>query len=195
MKALVIDNGSKSARLFGDLSRAAGWQCAVLPVSNLDPALALRDADAVILSGTKVPVFAPGYADEIRLIRTARVPVLGICGGMQLIGLAFGVMVRQGTPAIGRTQVRLQGGVELFHGLPAEIALFQRHIYQLPAVPAGFALLASSADCEVEGIGHTGRAIFGMQAHLEFRAEGRYILRRFLRLAELRMAARPRETA
>lgn len=47
--------------------------------------------DAVILSGTDRPVVEPGYEAELRLIRSCAVPLLGICGGVQLIARAFGV--------------------------------------------------------------------------------------------------------
>lgn len=177
---LVIDNGSPSAGLIGQLARDAGWQTAVTRVAGLSPAAA---ADAIILTGTHLPVFAPGYQAEIDLIRSCSVPVLGICGGMQLIGRAFGAGLTHGKPAIGRTAVRLVPDVELFAGMPSEVTLFQRHIYQLDAVPEGFIAIASSPGCAIEGIGRPGRAIYGMQAHLEFRAEGRRILHAFLRLA------------
>jgi GMP synthase-like glutamine amidotransferase len=187
-RALIVDNGSRSTGLIGQLMQEAGWQTATVPVANLGTVGSADHPDAVILTGTELPAFTPGYEAEIRLIRSAAVPILGICGGMQLVGRAFGVGLNKGPPVIGRTVVRLARGVELFEEMPAEVSLFQRHIYRLTAAPPGFAAIASSLGCPIEGIGHSSRAIYGMQAHLEFRAEGRLILRRFLRLAEGRLA-------
>lgn len=188
-RALIVDNGSPSAGLIGQLVRDAGWRTAVVPAGRVGTAGRVGHPDTVILTGTDLPAFAPGYEAVIRLVRTAAVPVLGICGGMQLIGRAFGVGLDQGPPVIGRTVVRLARDVELFEEMPAEVALFQRHIYRLRSVPAGFAAIASSPRCPIEGIGHHDRAIYGMQAHLEFRAEGRRILRRFLQVARGRLVS------
>lgn len=88
--------------------------------------------------------FAPGYDDEIALIRSATMPVLGICGGMQLIGRAHGVGLARGEPVIGRHDVRLRERVELFQGLPRQVTLFQRHVYRLTAAPAEFDVIAAS---------------------------------------------------
>ncbi len=181
---LIIDNGSRSAGLIGQLARDAGWRTAVTRVAELSPAMAADAADAVILTGTHLPVFASAYEAEIALIRSCSVPILGICGGMQLIGRAFGVGLTQGEPVIGRTVVRLVPDVEMFAGMPREVTLFQRHIYRLDAVPEGFIAIASSLSCAIEGIGRPCRGIYGMQAHLEFRAEGQQILHGFLRSAE-----------
>jgi GMP synthase-like glutamine amidotransferase len=190
LRALIVDNGSRSTGLIGQLAREAGWQTATVSAAGLGSAGPADHSDAVILTGTDLPAFTPGYEAEIRLIRSAAVPILGICGGMHLVGRAFGVGLDKGPPVIGRTVVQLASGVELFEEMPAEVSLFQRHIYRLTAAPPGFAATASSLGCPIEGIGHPGRAIYGMQAHVEFRAEGRCILRRFLCLAERRLAER-----
>ncbi|HLX50937.1 MAG TPA: hypothetical protein VKS82_21630 [Streptosporangiaceae bacterium] len=181
LSALVLDNGSRSAGLIARLAQDAGWRAWVLPHAALDAAGGWPDA--IILSGTDRPAFEPGYEAELRLIQRCPVPLLGICGGMQLIGRAFGVGLDQGPPVIGRATVRVRTDIALFHGMPEQVPLFQRHIYRLRSVPDGFTGIATSASCPVEGIGDPGRILYGMQAHLEFRAEGKRILTQFLRLA------------
>ena len=188
LRALVLDNGSPSAGLIVRLAQDAGWRACLLPHAALPT---VTDwPDAIILSGTDRPAFEPGYEAELRLIRRCPVPLLGICGGMQLIGHAFGVGLDQGQPVIGRTTVQVRTDIALFHGMRAQLPLFQRHIYRLRSVPAGFTGIATSASCPVEGIGDPGRVVYGMQAHLEFRPEGKRILTRFLRLAAHQQAER-----
>ncbi|GAA2340041.1 type 1 glutamine amidotransferase [Dactylosporangium salmoneum] len=179
--ALLVDNGSPSAPLLARLIAGAGWTPLVTPVERLPRRV--PPVSAVILSGTDVPVWLPVYAAEVRLIRSCPVPLLGVCGGHQLIGRAHGVGLRRVPPALGRTRVRLHGDHPLWTGLPPQVELFQRHVYGLRAVPAGFDLIATSGACPVEGIARTGGQVYGMQAHLEFRPEGRAILSRFLDLA------------
>lgn len=178
---LIVDNGSRSVPVIAREVTSAGWRATVLPHAELGtPAPA---PDAVILTGTDLPVFAPGYDEEIALIHTATVPVLGICGGMQLIGRAYGVGLAKGEPVIGRHDVRLAERVDLFDGLPRQVTLFQRHVYRLTSAPTGFEVIAASPGCPVEGIRHRTRPLYGMQAHVEFRPHGRQILHRFLSLA------------
>lgn len=184
-RVLIIDNGSRSTPLIGELAQQAGWRPAIV-AAGLAKAAA-RPADAVILSGTGTPAFGPGYEAELDLIRTCDVPLVGICGGMQLIGRAHAVGLDQGQAVIGKTLVRLCAGIELFDGLPREVELFQRHIYRLRSRPPGFEVIASSAGCPIEGIRHTARPVYGFQAHLEFRPHGRQILRRFLKIARERI--------
>jgi GMP synthase-like glutamine amidotransferase len=179
--ALIVDNGSPSAPLLARLIAAAGWTPLTTPVEQLPRRV--PPVSAVVLTGTDVPVWHPVYRTEAALIRSCPVPLLGLCGGHQLIGRAHGVGLRRVPPAVGRTRVRLLGDHPLWTGLPPPVELFQRHVYGLRGVPAGFDLIATSDTCPVEGIARTGGRIYGMQAHLEFRPEGRAILSRFLGLA------------
>jgi len=183
--ALIVDNGSRSVPLITREVTNAGWAWTVLPLATLHRAGSAGPGafSAVILSGTDLPVWAPVYHDELNLIRSGRVPLLGICGGLQLIGRAFGAGLEEGAPVIGRTRVNLAAGVPLFAGMPGQVELFHRHIYRLASLPPGWEAIASSASCRLEGIWSPSSGSYGMQAHLEFRAEGRAMLRQFLGLA------------
>ncbi|MFG3578706.1 type 1 glutamine amidotransferase [Micromonospora chersina] len=176
--AVVVDNGSLSTSVIRRLLVDQGWSTEVVPVdaiADVGPSV-----HAVVLTGTDVPVRDPLYDGEVDFIRRCPVPLLGICGGHQLIGRAFGVDIEQTAAVVGRSRVRLHADSPLNAGLPAEVELFQRHTYGLRAVPDGFVLTATSDSCAVEGIRHRTRELYGMQAHLEFRAEGRRIFRAFL---------------
>jgi len=179
--ALIVDNGSLS---IGALTRAViagGWVPRVVRHTRLGPLDA--DVAAVILSGTDVPASSPVYADELELIRGCRVPLIGICGGMHLIGRVYGEGIVDCTPTVGRWTVALDLAEPLFAGLTNPTVLFERHRFRLGEVPAGFARIAWSAGCAVEAIRHLERPQFGIQAHPEFRAAGRRILANFLDLA------------
>jgi len=179
--AVVVDNGSLSTSLIRRLLVEDGWSVTMVPVCAIaDVGPSVR---AVVLTGTDVPVRDPLYDKEIDFIRRCPVPLLGICGGHQLIGRAFGVDIEQTAPVVGRSLVRLYAASPLHSGLPAEVELFQRHTYALRAVPDDFVLTATSDSCAVEGIRHRSRELYGTQAHVEFRAAGRRIFRAFLRRA------------
>ncbi len=141
------------------------------------------DVAGVILTGTGVPAPSSSYDEEVELIQSCQVPLLGICGGMQLIGRAFGRSITESAPVVGRCVVTLEPDVPIFAGVSREVTLFQRHRYKLSGLPPNCDLIARSDSCEVEGLRHRSKPVYGMQAHLEFRQEGRAILHRFLELA------------
>ena len=72
---------------FNALSRVAG-----LGVRYIDNARDLQDADMVVLPGTKNTMaslrwlYSTGIADEIKKLAARGMPVLGICGGYQMLG-------------------------------------------------------------------------------------------------------------
>ena len=76
---------------------------------------------------------------------------------------------------------------DLLRGLSPEAVVFHDHDDEVVVVPAGFRVLASSADCAVQAIADPVRRWWGTQFHPEeFRPEdpaGEQILRTFFALA------------
>ena len=114
--------------------------------------------------------------------------MLGICAGMQLQAIfAGGTIGRSRTGEHGYLPIRVHDGSDLLRGLPPEAVVFQDHDDEVVVVPAGFHVLASTADCEVQAIADPTRRWWGTQFHPEeFRPEhpaGEEILRAFFALA------------
>jgi GMP synthase-like glutamine amidotransferase len=198
--------------------RLSGALCVLLHFTQVDRALLARlGARAIIVSGhsTLIDDYNPGtLAPLIDVIRETRTPLLGLCGGHQLIGLAFGVtpapMGRLAPdevdprPALaagmrkewGPSVVRVTADDPLFAGLDETIIVEQRHFWELKTAPTGFARLAASDACAVQAIRHESRPLWGLQFHPERYSErypdGRIVLANFFRLAGL---AAPRAEA
>jgi GMP synthase-like glutamine amidotransferase len=192
--------------------RLSGALCALVHFTQVDrPLLARLGVRAIIVSGhsTLIDDYDPGtLAPLVEVIREeTRTPLLGLCGGHQLIGLAFGVtpapMGRLAPgevdlrPALatgmrkewGPSLVRIAADDPLFAGLDETVVVEQRHFWELKTMPAGFARLAASDACPIQAIRHEGRPLYGVQFHPELYSErhpdGRIILSNFFRLAGL----------
>lgn len=139
------------------------------------------------------------------LIRNTRIPMIGFCGGMQLIGRAFAAKVaplrklrpdeKDPNPKYhpglfkewGFLPVKILRRDPLFDGLPDEIIVCERHAFQMTVVPPEFDLLASSPACRVQAIRHKDRVLYGTQFHPEAydnaHLHGKKVLENFFRAA------------
>ena len=188
--------------------RLSGERCLLVHFTQVDRAFLDRvGVRAVVVSGhsTLIDDYDPrDLAPLVELLRETTNPVLGLCGGHQLIGIAFGE-----TPApMGRLDagepdpqpkiapgmrkewgafpVRIIGQDSLFDGLGESVVVEQRHFWELKEVPPSFVRLAGSDTCRVQAMRHESRPLYGVQFHperySELHPDGRVILSNFFRL-------------
>jgi GMP synthase (glutamine-hydrolysing) len=168
----------------------------VTHISGLARAEAEFKPDAIVLSGTLRdfdfydPKLLTDFGDFIRATTT---PVLGICGGHQLVGLSFGARVvtldkleqreqRENRPVeyqyrfVRITQPRdpvfraVESGVWQDYTKEARILrVWQNHGLQLDRIPDGFTLLATSILCRNQMMVRrlNNQLIYTVQFHLE----------------------------
>lgn len=164
---------------------------------------------AVLLSGMMAEWdrYEPGWLDAIlTLIRGWEGPMIGFCGGHQLIARAYGADVgpiralaageADERPDFGPgwfketgfLPVRVVAGDPLFAGLPAEIVVREEHYWQVKALPAAFIRLAESENCPIQAFRHQHRPLFGTQFHPErydrAHPHGQQLLSNFFRLLD-----------
>lgn len=155
----------------------------------------------IILSGQSHPwkqYTADSLAGVFDVIRNARQPILGICGGHQQIALCYGsavdVMKRLEPGTTGYEGcLRERGffdvetdGDTIFAGLPRAISVWHSHFDEVKELPSGFRRTASNDTCSIQAMQHTGRNLFSIQFHPELFDEehphGRQVLENFLNL-------------
>jgi N5-(cytidine 5'-diphosphoramidyl)-L-glutamine hydrolase len=142
-----------------------GLQAAISDSTTLDPVsewMASVDAHAVVLSGgNDIGTCPERDRTERRLLdyaKTNRLPVLGICRGMQMMGAWSGVTL---SPVTGHVRTRhnlrgeLSGDVNSFHQLA------------LSDCPSNFVVMARSEDDSIEAIRHTSLLWEGWMWHPE----------------------------
>jgi GMP synthase (glutamine-hydrolysing) len=119
------------------------------------------------------------------IIRRAELPILGFCGGLQIIALAHGVTVapmrrlRPGEPDVttlsapgylkewGFMPVDVVEADPIIEGLGASPVFLEAHNGEVKQVPPGFQVLASSRDCSIQALKQNGRLVYGVQFHPE----------------------------
>ncbi|HEY0544336.1 MAG TPA: gamma-glutamyl-gamma-aminobutyrate hydrolase family protein [Pyrinomonadaceae bacterium] len=154
----------------------------------------------IILSGQSHPwdSYAPeALAGVVEVIRKARQPILGVCGGHQQIALACGarvdVMKRLGPGTGYENCLRERGffevetdGAGLFADLPRRVNVWHSHYDEVKELPEGFKCTASNETCRIQAMQHTTRPLYGVQFHPELfdeeHTDGRRIVENFLEL-------------
>lgn len=154
----------------------------------------------IILSGQSHPWerYSPeSLAGVLSVIREAKQPILGVCGGHQQMGLAFGAPVAlmgrlepgEGYAGAKRErgfyEVRTDGN-GIFRNLPNQITVWHSHFDEVKSLPVGFKTTASNETCPIQAMEHQKRPLFGVQFHPELfdevHPDGRRVLENFLDL-------------
>jgi GMP synthase (glutamine-hydrolysing) len=129
--------------------------------------------DCVILSGTALKDHATlNHPEKFEWVRTCGKPVLGICAGMQTIGLAFGARLKK-CLGIGMAEISTLKANPLFS---STFRAYTLHNYSVKP-SSEFDVLAESGTC-VQAIKHKHKPIYGVLFHPEVR--NKEVIQRFI---------------
>ena len=134
---------------------------------DADEAERLRPSHLVVSPG-------PGRPEDFGISKTIgtaldnKLPIFGVCLGVQAIGEYFGGQLGQlGQPAHGRpSRIQVRGG-RLMQNLPNEIVIGRYHSLAATSVPDALEVSATSDDGEVMGVRHRELRVDGVQFHPE----------------------------
>ena len=188
---------------FLDAERTVGYE----EIRRLLSALAGRPVDAVhyldvrslgpapvVLSGSRAPWAAhdPGSLDRLgEAVLAADAPVLGICGGMQLLarfaGGRIATMVPEDREELGYAPIEVLEANDLLGGLAGRPTVFHDHRDEVTVLPGGFQVLARTESCAIQAIAAPERRWWGTQFHPERfddeHPDGERVLRNYFSLA------------
>ena len=133
---------------------------------------------AADLAGFTHVVLSPGPGTPDRpadfdvgaeVLRAARVPVLGVCLGMQGMVTSYGGRVRQVQPAHGLVASVAHDGTGLFAGVPSPFPAVRYHSLAAVEVPDSLRVTAWTDDAArvVMGVAHRDLPLAGVQFHPE----------------------------
>jgi GMP synthase (glutamine-hydrolysing) len=179
----VLDYGSQTTQLIARRIREARVYCEILAHTN-EAALTRPGLKGIVLSGGPASITEPGAPDLPPGILDRKLPILGICYGLQILARALGGKV---VPAIGGKReygpARLHVDESGFLGAREEsLDVWMNHGDHVESAPPGARVLASTQGCPVAAFDWKERGIFAIQFHPEVShtPRGGEILNRFL---------------
>lgn len=126
--------------------------------------------DGIIISpGPKSPKDC-GICKDIVREMGARVPILGVCLGHQIIGYVFGAVIEKGVrPMHGKVTPIITTGKGVFQDLPSKYDVTRYHslIVSRENLPESLEIDAWTEDGVIMGMHHKEQPVYGVQFHPE----------------------------
>jgi GMP synthase (glutamine-hydrolysing) len=181
--AVILDFGAQYSQLIARRVREANVYSEIVPHDAPWSEIARRQPAAVILTGGPESTLAPSAPGVDPQLFSSRIPVLGICYGMQLIARDLGGrLVCETHSEFGATALELTAVSPLTAGVQRHSRAWMSHGDTVVTPPPGFATLARTPKCPIAAFGDERRRIYGVQFHPEVvhTDAGRQIVANFL---------------
>jgi GMP synthase (glutamine-hydrolysing) len=179
----VLDFGSQFAQLIARRVRELNVYSELLPHDTPMAELERRGVRAVILSGGPSSVYDADAPRADPALWSGRLPVLGICYGLQLMAHELGgEVVPSQKREYGPATVTVTDGDGLFAGIEREQPVWMSHGDSILRPPEGFRATAQTDSTPYAGLADPGRNLYGIQFHPEVvhTPVGREVLRNFV---------------
>lgn len=182
---VIVDFGSQVTQLIARRVREAGVYAEIVGTHHAAARLDDPNVRGVILSGGQASVYEPGAPDVDDAVLDTKLPLLGICYGMQLLVHRTGGKVEHSPEReFGRAELEiLKSDSTLLGGLPRLSTVWMSHGDSIVTLPEGYRVTArtESAPYAASENPHTRR--YAVQFHPEVRHTdlGPEILERFVR--------------
>ena len=168
-RILVIDNYDSFVFNLVQYLAQLGADCEVRRNDEVKPDAAL-DYDGVLLSpGPGIPERA-GVCVELIRETAGRVPVFGVCLGLQAMAVAFGGHVGRAPELLhGKTSEVFHDAAGVLDGLPSPFTATRYHSLAVDqeAVPSEFGVTGATASGVIMAMKHRELPIEGVQFHPE----------------------------
>lgn len=180
---LIIDFGSQYTQLIARRIREAKVFCEIVSHRLSAESIRAKKPSGIILSGGPDSVYQEGAPILELEILNLRIPILGICYGMQLMAhLLNGEVERGEQREYGRTPMRITRKDKLFMELDEEQLVWMSHGDRIASVPEGFQATGCSEFNPIVSMSNPERKMYGIQFHPEVihTEHGMEIIRNFL---------------
>jgi len=190
-KILIIDFGSQYTQLIARRVREIGVYCELVPYDVSPYFIEKFNPSGIILSGGPDTVSQNDSARAPNIVFDLKVPILGICYGMQIMAVQLGGEAKCSKKAeFGFAQIRARNHSSLLTDITDEINsqghglldVWMSHGIEVTKLPQDFELIASTDSCPIAGFANSKKNYFGLQFHPEVThtKQGTQILERFV---------------
>jgi GMP synthase (glutamine-hydrolysing) len=182
-KILIIDFGSQFTQLITRRVREANVYSEIHSHKITFEEIKEFDPTGIILSGGPMSVYDADAPDLDEKILKIKVPILGICYGLQLISKKLGGKVEPAKDReYGKAILNVVENSPLFNGAAIESKVWMSHGDYLTELPKGFKIIAKSNHSPIGAVANESEKIYGVQFHPEVvhTDEGKKIIHNFL---------------
>jgi len=169
-------------QLHNDVLVVRNDQINVAEIENLKP-------DGIVISPGPGRPEQAGFSCQIIQTYCHKIPILGVCLGLQAIAQIFGAnIVRAPFPVHGKTSIIEHNGQGIFQGMTSPMTAGRYHslIIERESLPECFTITAESSDHFIMAIAHRKFPLFGVQFHPEsvLTPDGMQVLRNWVKIAD-----------
>jgi len=165
---LILDFGSQYTQLIARRVRENKVFSRILPYNTPASEIADMNPKGLIFSGGPASVSKGKSPYPDKNIFKLKIPILGICYGMQVVAEMMGGKVKHiSSREYGKTEVFIDDNRYLFSHLPGNLTCWASHGDYVHKVPSGFSVSAHTANVPIAAISNKTKKIYGVQFHPE----------------------------
>lgn len=165
---LILDFGSQYAHLIARRLRECNVYCELQRYDLSIPEIRKLNPRGIILSGGPRSVYEENAPHATSGLFDLKIPILGICYGLQEIASTLGGQVSPGQKKeYGHTSIEVMKGNDLFSDLPNKFTVWMSHGDKISKLSRQFREIATTANTEYAAVADIGQNIYGLQFHPE----------------------------
>ncbi len=165
---VILDFGSQYNQLIARRVRELNIYSQIFPYSISWEEISKYKPDAIILTGGPASVHTPDAPLPDKRIFEERIPLLGICYGMQvMVEMLGGKVVPSEKREYGKTTLFVRERNHLLEGWEEKEVVWMSHRDRVESLPEGFKTFASTTHSPHAVIGDPNRKYYGVQFHPE----------------------------
>ncbi len=169
-KILIIDFGSQVTKLIARRVRELGVYSEIITPKDLNKLKEYKNIKGLIFSGGPSSVTVKKFESVPKRLFDKKIPILGICYGLQLIAKLFGGKIKPSKKRreFGRAFLQRKNNSQLTKNyLNSPKSVWMSHEDAVVKVPKNFKIIASTKNSKLTIIENTKKKIYGVQFHPE----------------------------
>ena len=170
-KVLIVDFGSQVTKLIARRIRDLGVYCEIVTPKELNKFKKYHNIRGLIFSGGPSTVTSTNFQSVPKNIFEKKIPILGICYGLQLISKLFGGKIKPSKKKreFGRAFLFKKKSSLLTKNFlnNKKISVWMSHEDAVVKIPKNFKIIASTKDSKLTIIENSKNKIYGVQFHPE----------------------------